>query len=42
MLALVLPGVVDEEGRRTLERVGWKLVDVERVYGPKDAPEDRR
>jgi hypothetical protein len=42
MVAMVLPGVVDEEGRKRLEAVGWKLVEVVPVYGPKDMPEDRR
>jgi hypothetical protein len=42
MVAMVLPGVVDDEGRKRLERVGWRLVEVERVYGPKDTPGDRK
>lgn len=42
MLLMHLPEAVDEESRRQLEQVGWKLVPVERVHGPKDIPKDRR
>ncbi|KAJ9102212.1 hypothetical protein QFC20_005041 [Naganishia adeliensis] len=39
MVLIYLPGAVESEERRKLEQVGWTLVPVEPVYGPKDAAE---
>lgn len=40
MLLMHFPGVVEEESRKALEQVGWKLRQVEPVIGPKDTPKD--
>ena len=40
MLLLHFPEAVEEGSREALERVGWKLRQVEPVIGPKDTPED--
>lgn len=42
MVLIYLPGAVGSKERKKLGQVGWTLVPVEPVYGPKDAAEPYR